>query len=260
MRSASRGDDPSARTAPFAVIPAIDLRGGRVVRLREGDFARETAYDDDPVRVARRWTAAGPSWLHVVDLDGALRGTPAQLDVVGRIAGAANAAGVPCQVAGGLRDAAAVERAFAAGAARVILGTVLIDAPSAAGDLVRRFGPDRICAAIDVRDGRAVGRGWAAAGPGGPDALAVVDSLRTVGLRTFVVTAIARDGLLGGPDLDLLARVIGMAGGAEVIASGGVSSASDIRAVRRLGCAGAILGRALYDGRLSLEDAIAAAR
>ena len=260
------GDRPGGGTgdAPppgprFAIIPAIDLRGGRVVRLRQGDFDRETAYDDDPVRVARRWCDAAPGWLHVVDLDGARSGSPQQLAAIRSVVEEARGAGVPCQVAGGIRDAGAVERALAVGAERVILGTALLGEHAPAASLVHHFGADRICAAIDVRDGQAVGHGWTK-GAAGSEALAAVARLLEAGIRTFVVTAIARDGLLGGPDLNLLGQVMGAAHGAEVIASGGVGSLADIGEVRALGCAGAILGRALYDGALSLQDALAAAR
>jgi phosphoribosylformimino-5-aminoimidazole carboxamide ribotide isomerase len=238
------------------IIPAIDIRGGRVVRLRQGDFARETVYDEDPVSVARRWVELGAARLHVVDLDGAAVGRRAQGEVIDRIAASVDA---PCQVAGGLRDADAVERAFEGGADRVVLGTALLERPKLAWAIVERYGPDRIVAALDVRNGRAVGGGWLA-GATSRDFLHAVRSLRATGLRLFAVTAIERDGTLEGPDTALFRAVVEAAPEARVIASGGIASAADIAAAAAAGCEAAILGRALYDGRIALADAMEAAR
>jgi phosphoribosylformimino-5-aminoimidazole carboxamide ribotide isomerase len=228
---------------------------GRVVRLREGDYARETAYDDEPVTVAERFAAAGARWLHLVDLDAA-RGEPRQAAAIERVV-AAMTGRMRCQVGGGLRDEEAVEAILSAGAVRVVLGTSAIVDPALVGRLVERHGPDRIVAALDVRDGRAVGGGWL---PGAP-ARAVetaLGSLSDVGVGLFVVTSIRRDGGLGGPDLDLLARVIAADRG-RVIASGGISSIADLEAVRALGCDAAIVGRAIYEGRIDLRAAVLAA-
>ena len=239
----------------FVVLPAIDLRGGRVVRLSQGDFGRETAYGDDPVSVAAAFAGAGATWLHVVDLDGARAGEPVHLGLVARIA-AAVGPGVRCEVAGGLRSLAAVEAAFEAGAARVALGTAAIRDPAFAADVIRRHGSAAIAIALDVRDGLALGEGWrpGAAGLRAEDALV---ALADAGAELFEVTAIERDGLLEGPDLALLARLVSIGLG-QMIASGGVSSLDDLRRVRDLGCAGAIVGRAIYEGRLDLASAIAA--
>jgi phosphoribosylformimino-5-aminoimidazole carboxamide ribotide isomerase len=238
----------------FLVIPSIDLRSGRVVRLREGDFARETSYGSDPVAVAERFAAAGARWLHLVDLDGAAgeeRQTATVEAVVRAVAGR-----MACQVGGGLRDEASVAAMLDVGVARVVLGTSAIADPDLTGRLAARHGPDRVAAALDVRDGLAVGGGWlpGAAGTAVEVALA---RLADVGIERFVVTAIARDGALAGPDLDLLARIVALERG-RITASGGVSSIADLEAVRAIGCQAAVVGRAIYEGRLDLEAALTA--
>ena len=242
-----------ARKPLFELFPAIDLRRGRVVRLLRGDFAAEIAYPHDPVAVARSFVADGARWIHVVDLDGALAGRPQQAAVISAVVGAVGKR-VGVQVAGGLRDEIAVAAALAGGAARVVVGTAALADPSFAAALVASHGPARIAAALDVRDGLAVGGGWLAGAEGRP----VEDAFREIGaagIETFVVTAIIRDGTLGGPDLALLARLVRLDRG-RVIASGGIGSLDDLRRVRALGCAGAILGRALYEARFSLAEAL----
>jgi len=234
------------------LIPAIDLLGGRVVRLAQGDYARVTVYSDDPIAQARRWVDQGATRLHLVDLDGARDGRPAQADSIARIIAAA---GVPCQVAGGLRDAAAVTTVLATGADRAILGSALVRDPALGRTLVARHGADAIVAAIDVRDGQALGDGWVPSAAGTP-ALDLITTLCATGVRWFAVTAIARDGLLEGPDLELLAQAQAAAPEANVIASAGVSSLGDIAALAARPYAGAILGRALYEGTVSLAEAL----
>jgi phosphoribosylformimino-5-aminoimidazole carboxamide ribotide isomerase len=242
-------------TSGFDILPAIDLRGGRVVRLQQGDFERETAFSDDPVAVALGFVDAGAHWLHVVDLDGARTGEPAHTRVIRDIVEAVGDRAA-VEVAGGLRTGEAVAAVLEAGAARAIVGTAALRDPAFAGRLVTTHGLDRIAVALDVRAGLALGEGWrsGAAGIGAEDALV---ALADRGVRTFEATAIDRDGLLGGPDLDLLGRLIELHRGA-VIASGGIASLDDVRAVRGLGCAGAIVGRALYDGRFDVASAIGA--
>jgi phosphoribosylformimino-5-aminoimidazole carboxamide ribotide isomerase len=244
----------STRSSDFVVLPAIDLRGGRDVRLSQGDFDRETTYGDDPVAVAETFAAARATWLHVVDLDGARAGEPVQLDVVARIVRAVAARGVRCEVAGGLRSSEAVKRAFDAGAARVAVGTAAVRDPAFAAELMGRHGPDAVVVALDVRDGLALGEGWRAGAPGMPAHDALV-ALAAVGVQRFEVTAIERDGLMGGPNLELLSRLVGV-GSVHIIASGGVRSVADLRAVRDLGCDGAIVGRAIYDGHIDVAEAI----
>jgi phosphoribosylformimino-5-aminoimidazole carboxamide ribotide isomerase len=244
-------------TSAFEILPAIDLRGGRVVRLEQGDFERETAFSDDPVTVARSFVAAGARWLHVVDLDGARSGEPAHGGVIADIV-AAVADGASLEVAGGLRSAGAVAAVLDAGAARAVVGTAALVDPDLAGRLVRTHGADRIAVAIDVRGGVAVGQGWIA-DAAGVDAETAVRDLVDRGVRCFEVTAIDRDGLLGGPDLALYGRLLGALGSdASIIASAGIASIRDVEAVRAVGCSGAIVGRALYDGSLDLAEALAA--
>jgi phosphoribosylformimino-5-aminoimidazole carboxamide ribotide isomerase len=247
---------PEAGNQPprdFEVLPAIDLRAGRVVRLAEGDFRRETSYAADPVEVARRFAAAGARWIHIVDLDGARDVARRQTDAVGRIVEAMEDR-VACEVAGGLRDEEAVAVVLGAGAARAVVGTAALRDPAFAGRLVARFGAGRIAIALDVRDGIAVGQAWVPGAAGLPveEALA---ALADRGARIFVVTAIERDGLLAGPNFDLLGRMVDLGRG-EIIASAGVSSLADLSAVRALGCAGAIVGRAIYEGRVDLGEAV----
>jgi phosphoribosylformimino-5-aminoimidazole carboxamide ribotide isomerase len=248
----TRAQDGAGTTA-FQLLPAIDLRGGRVVRLVEGDFARETVYGDDPALVAAAFRDAGARWIHVVDLDGAREGKGRQTEVMGRIVETAGP-GVACELAGGFRDEASVAIALAAGARRVVVGTAVLREPDFAARLIDRHGTDRIAIALDVRDGLAVGYGWATGGPGVPVEEALT-ALAARGVTTFIVTAIERDGLLSGPNLGLLSRLAAMRLG-RIVASAGVSSLDDLDAVRRIGCGGAVVGRAIYEGRINLGAAI----
>jgi phosphoribosylformimino-5-aminoimidazole carboxamide ribotide isomerase len=242
-------------TSGFDILPAIDLRGGRVVRLQQGDFERETTFSDDPVAVARSFAEAGARWLHVVDLDGARTGQPAHTTVIGHLVDVIGDR-VAVEVAGGLRTEESVAAVLAAGAARAVVGTAALRDPAFAGRLVTSHGADLIAVALDIRDDLALGEGWrdGASGVRAEDALA---ALADQGVTTFEATAIERDGLLEGPDLELLSRLVQLGRGA-VIASGGIASLDDIRAVREVGCAGAIVGRALYDGRFDIASAIGA--
>jgi phosphoribosylformimino-5-aminoimidazole carboxamide ribotide isomerase len=256
------GENAATARDVFQVLPAIDLRRGRVVRLEQGSFERETVFGDDPAAIARQFRGAGARWLHVVDLDGAKSGRRAQDAAIANVLAAASggeADPVRVQVAGGLRDRDSVRAALAAGASRVVLGTAALGDRGLLAELVELHGPGRIAVALDVRDGIAVGQGWIEGAAGTP-AIEALTGLRAAGVETFVVTAIARDGLLGGPDVDLLRTTLEASDGGRVIASGGIASIDDLLAVRALGCAGAIVGRALYDGRIRLEDALAATR
>lgn len=240
-------------TPDFELLPAIDLRGGRVVRLAQGDFRRETVYDDDPGNVAGRLRQAGVRCLHVVDLDGARDGARRQVAAMREVVAAAGPR-VACEVAGGFRDEESVAAALDVGAARVVLGTAALDDPDLVGRLVARHGPARIAVALDVRDGLAIGRGWVRGASGVPAADAL-SRLADRGVKTFVVTAIERDGLLAGPDLALLSDIVALGRG-RVIASGGISLLEDLASVRRIGCVGAIVGRAIYEGRVDLTAAL----
>lgn len=253
--SGDAGDAGPADPDAFHLLPAIDLRGGSAVRLTRGDFDRETIYDRDPVVVAERFAAAGARWLHVVDLDGARHGAPSQLAVAAEIIAAVGDR-MAIQVAGGLRDAAAVAQALDLGASRVVLGTAALADPGLVERLVRRHGAARIAVALDVRAGMAVGEAWREGAPGLP-VEAALSAMADVGVGTFAVTAIDRDGAMGGPDIELLVRLRSLGRG-RIIASGGIRSVADLRAVRDAGAAGAIVGRALYEGRLDLASAVAA--
>lgn len=236
----------------MTVYPAIDLRGGRCVRLVEGDFARETVYDDDPVAVARRWEAAGARWLHVVDLDGARAGAPVQAALVARLCGAIR---IPVEVGGGLRDEAAVRTVLDAGAARAIVGTVAVRDPELCTRLCATF-PGRVAVGIDARDGLVRVAGWEEGSPVRAPDLARAVAAR--GAATVVYTDIARDGTEQGPNLEAT-RAVARAAGIAVIASGGVGALAHVEAVAALagdGVAGVIIGRALYTGAVRLADAL----
>lgn len=235
------------------IYPAIDLRDGRCVRLVEGDFSRETIFDTDPAAVAHRWADAGAEWLHVVDLDGAVAGQPVNLAAIEAICAAVD---VPIQLGGGLRSIENLERAFAAGISRTILGTVALQDPELVALAVNRWG-GAIAVGLDARDGKLATRGWLDQS----DALAVdvAQALAGAGVQHFIFTDIRRDGTLAGPNLESLSELIA-AVDVEVIASGGVGRLADIEAAREAGAAGAIVGRALYDGRVDLAEAIALAR
>jgi len=240
-------------TSEFAILPAIDLRGGRVVRLRQGDFDRETAFGDDPAAVATAFADDGATWIHVVDLDAARTGQTVHGRVITELIASVGGR-VRVEVAGGLRSERAVASALDGGAARVVIGTAAIRDPAFAGRSVEAHGATRIVVAIDVRDDRAVGDAWSAADPG-VDPEEALRRLADAGVEVFEVTAIERDGLLSGPNLALYERLVRLDRGA-IIASGGIASVVDIESVRAVGCRGAIIGRALYEGRMSLREAI----
>ncbi|MCW5892175.1 MAG: 1-(5-phosphoribosyl)-5-[(5-phosphoribosylamino)methylideneamino]imidazole-4-carboxamide isomerase [bacterium] len=237
------------------LYPAIDLRGGRCVRLTEGDFGRETIYGDDPVHMARRWQAAGARWLHVVDLDGARAGRPVQAPLVAAICAALR---IPVQVGGGVRDDAAALALLDAGAARVVVGTMAARAPGRCARLCRRH-PGRIAVGIDARDGLVRTAGWLEGEQ--LEATVLAAQARELGAAAIIYTDIGRDGTERGPDLEGTRAVARAAGGVPVIASGGVGTVAHLRGVAGLaadGVAGAIVGRALYTGAVSLADGIAA--
>jgi phosphoribosylformimino-5-aminoimidazole carboxamide ribotide isomerase len=235
--------------------PAIDIREGRAVRLLQGDYDRETRYDADPVDAARRWIDGGAEVLHVVDLDGARAGAPANLEIVARIA----ALGVPVQLGGGLRDRETVEAAFAAGAQWAVLGTAAQRDPDLLGLLAELYG-ERIVASVDARGANVAVAGWEE-----ETATGVADAIERLGARgvaTFVYTPVEVDGTLEGPGVDGLEPILAACArtGARLIYSGGVGSIEDLVALRELrtGIAGVIVGRALYEQRFGIAEAIAA--
>jgi phosphoribosylformimino-5-aminoimidazole carboxamide ribotide isomerase len=239
-----------ARKHSFVVYPAIDVLEGRVVRLRQGEREQVTVEGGDPAEAAARFRDEGAGWLHLVDLDGAFSGRPT-LELVEAVA----AAGVPVQVGGGYRDAGAVRGALDAGAARVLVGTAALD-PSFVREAARSFG-ERLVVAVDVRDGEVAVDGWTASSQVVPEALA--HACAEAGVARLLVTSTRRDGTLAGPDLGLLELVLS-ASGLPVLAAGGIASLDDVRAVRELGCEGAVVGSALWRGRFSLADAVSLER
>lgn len=240
------------------LIPAIDIRGGRAVRLVQGDYQRELEFDSDPVDAARRWVEGGARWLHVVDLDGAREGRPQNLHHVERIASAVR---VPIELGGGMRDSVAVEEAIDAGAARVVVGTAALTNPELVNALVEAHGPERVMVSIDAREGSVAYEGWLERGDASPADLA--GEMLGRGVRGFVYTPIEADGMLEGPRLEGLQEV-GEAvrdESAELVYSGGVGSTDDLAEIARLavpGLGGVIVGRALYEGRFSVSEGQAA--
>jgi phosphoribosylformimino-5-aminoimidazole carboxamide ribotide isomerase len=236
------------------LYPAIDIRGGQAVRLLQGDYERETAYDADPVDAATRWAGEGAEFLHVVDLDGAKTGAPQNLEAVRRIAGAVEC---PIQVGGGLRDQAAVDAVLAAGAARVVIGTAALRDPEFLGAVLGEYG-DRVVVSVDARDGKVSLAGWTETGD--EDVADAVAQLGERGIARFLCTAIEVDGTMEGPALGELAR-IASGTDAQVIASGGVGELTHLEALARDAAPnieGAIVGRALYERRFTVAEAIAA--
>jgi phosphoribosylformimino-5-aminoimidazole carboxamide ribotide isomerase len=232
------------------LYPAIDIRDGKAVRLAQGDYERETAYDDDPVAAARRWTEGGAHWLHVVDLDGAKAGEPVNLDHVRRIVAAVD---VPVQLGGGLRDSKKVEEAISAGVERVVLGTAAVRDPALAEAVALAHG-ERVVASIDARSGKVAAEGWTEEFE--LEVTAAVAALGKRGIRRFVYTPVEVDGLMEGPDLGSLRRVAEATDG-EVIYSGGVGSIDDLRELAGLGLenvGGVIVGRALYERRFTVAE------
>ena len=237
------------------LYPAIDIRGGQAVRLLEGDYARETIYDADPVDAAKRWAEEGAEFLHVVDLDGAKAGEPKNLDAIERIAAAVDC---PIQVGGGLRNQQAVQQVLDAGAERVVIGTAALKDPEFLQAMLDAHG-DRIVVSVDARAGKVALEGWTEAGKEG--AVDAVAALSERGVARFLCTAIEVDGTMEGPAIDQLGE-IAAATSAEIIASGGVGTLSHLTSLSSSlpTLDGAIVGRALYEQRFTVKQAIAALR
>ncbi|MGC1852504.1 MAG: 1-(5-phosphoribosyl)-5-[(5-phosphoribosylamino)methylideneamino]imidazole-4-carboxamide isomerase [Solirubrobacterales bacterium] len=236
------------------LYPAIDIRGGQAVRLLQGDYERETAYDADPVDAARRWAEEGAEFLHVVDLDGAKAGRPQNLDAVERIAAAVEC---PIQVGGGLRGADAVNAVLDAGAERVVIGTAALKDPPFLDEMIEAHA-GRIVVSVDARDGRVAMEGWTEAGEEG--VVEAVAALSERGVARFLCTAIEVDGTMEGPAIDQL-NEIATATSSQIIASGGVGDLSHLESLAHdapLNLEGAIVGRALYERRFTVAQAMAA--
>ena len=239
------------------ILPAIDLKDGKCVRLVEGRLDKQTVYSENPADTARRWQQLGAEYLHVVDLDGAFAGAPQNLAVIKEITAAVN---IPVQLGGGIRDVNTVEQLLNLGVARVILGTAAINRPEVIKEAAAKFGAEKIVLGIDARDGKVAVQGWVKEADITACDLAL--QMKEYGINRVVFTDIKRDGTLKGPNLEAtgeLARTAGL----KVIASGGVSSLDDLRRIKALeqyGVEGAIMGKALYAGAVDFQQALAVAR
>jgi phosphoribosylformimino-5-aminoimidazole carboxamide ribotide isomerase len=237
------------------LIPAIDLRGGKVVRLLRGDYQHQTTYDVDPVDIAKRFADAGCRWLHVVDLDGARDGRPANMDLIERII---KSTGMNVELGGGIRTEEVMEYLLAIGAQRLILGTRAISDVDWFKMMVRdaRF-RGRLVLGLDARNGRVVTHGWTFGGNDSPTAAQVAQSVCDLPLAAMIYTDITRDGTLSGPNITATQELLRYAGKIPVIHSGGVANLQDITALKHLPIAGIIVGRAIYEGTLDVKQAVA---
>jgi phosphoribosylformimino-5-aminoimidazole carboxamide ribotide isomerase len=241
----------------FIVYPALDIRDGRVVRLLQGDYAQQTTYGDDPLPRAQAFAAAGASWMHLVDLDAARAGGYTLAPLLAAIAAQT---GLKVQTGGGVRSRDDVARILDAGAARVVVGSVSVREPDTVIGWLREFGPDRLTIALDARqaeDGRWLlpVHGWTETAEDTLEALA--QRYAEAGMRHLLCTDIARDGMLTGPNIELYQHLARLLPGVAVQASGGVRDAQDVAQAKAVGCGGAILGKALLEGRMTLEGALA---
>jgi len=236
----------------FTIYPAIDIRGGKCVRLKQGDYAQETVYHEDPAEVAKEWAKQGAEWIHLVDLDGAKAGHPVNDELIGRIARSVD---VPVQVGGGMRTLRDVQHMLGLGVSRVIIGTAAIEDREFTKQLLASYG-DRVAIGIDARDGYVATRGWLETSQVKAEDLA--KELAEQGASTFIFTDISRDGMMGGPNVEAILR-LAQVSGRSVIASGGVSQYADLEKLAQHageGVSGAIVGKALYTGNIVLADAI----
>jgi len=236
----------------FIIYPSIDIRGGRCVRLVQGDYNRETVYHENPLEVALSWEAEGAAWIHVVDLDGAKEGKPVNDALIGEIARAVR---VPVQTGGGLRTERDVERLLELGVSRVVLGTAAIEDRPFVERVLKTYG-DKVAIGIDARNGYVATRGWLETSEVKAEELAV--QLAERGAKTFIFTDISRDGMMRGPNVEAVVA-LARASGQSVIASGGVSRLDDLERLAQHasdGVAGAIVGKALYTGDIRLREAI----
>ena len=238
------------------IFPAIDLRDGKCVRLLRGDFAKETVYSSNPEDVALRWVREGAEYLHVVDLDGALAGKPQNTEVIKKILSSVQ---IPIEVGGGIRTLETIENTLELGVKRVILGSVAVQNRSLVKEACLRY-RDRIVVGIDAKDGITVIDGWGVSG--GIPAVELAKELASFGLKTIIYTDISRDGTLSGVNIEATSK-LAIESGVDIIASGGVKSLEDIHALKKRevdGIVGVIAGKSIYEGTLSLSEAIAAAR
>lgn len=234
------------------IWPAIDLRGGNCVRLLQGDYSRETVFGRDPAAMARRWVAEGASCLHLVDLDGARDGRSVNRDAIEAVVRAVE---VPCELGGGIRDEETIGQMLDLGLSRLVIGTKALKDPAWFREMCRRF-PERLAVGIDARDGRVATDGWLATSE--VSATELAREISREAIAAIIYTDIARDGMMAGPNfaaMDEMNRAVEV----PVVASGGVTTADDVRRLAELGLAGCIIGRTLYEGKLTLAAALAAA-
>ncbi len=235
------------------LLPAIDLMGGEVVRLKRGLATEKTVYSSDPVSFAKKWEDSGADWLHIVDLDAAFSGEPQNLDAIEKICTSVN---IPCELGGGMRNFKNVSAAFSCGVSRVILGTKACESPEYIAEMCTEFGGERIAVGIDAKNGKVAVKGWTETTATSAADLALM--AQVAGVRTIIYTDIATDGMLEGPNFSELENLLKLLD-CHLIASGGVSSAEDLRRLAGMPrLHGAIIGKALYDGQITgnLRDLI----
>jgi len=234
------------------LYPAIDLKDGQCVRLKQGEFKEITVYSQKPEEVAALWQSQGATFLHLVDLDGALAGRSVNEKVIKKIA---DTVSMPIEIGGGIRSEEAIESMLSLGVARVIIGTKAVENPEFIRDMVKKFGQDRIVAGVDAKDGMVAVEGWEKIS--GITASELCNRMREYGVRHIVYTDISRDGMLTGPNVENTKKLTEETG-MDIIASGGMSSMEDLRQLYREGVRGAIIGKALYEKRIDLKEAIEA--
>lgn len=230
------------------IIPAIDIRNGKCVRLRQGNFADETVYGEDPVVMAKKWESEGAKMLHLVDLDGAKNGQPANLEVIRRIVANVN---IPIQVGGGIQSEETAAEVLAVGAERVIVGTLALENKQALWNLVSKYS-ERIIVSLDLKNGTLAKRGWLETT--NADLIQTAQDLETLGVKRFIYTNVLKDGTLSQPDyagVQLLLKFVKC----PIIVAGGISSVADIKKLRGMGAEGVIVGKALYEGKIDVKEA-----
>ncbi len=234
------------------LYPAIDMKNGQCVRLKQGEFKEVTVYSDSPEKVAAYWEACGATYLHLVDLDGALAGHSVNEETIRRIVGAVS---MPVEIGGGIRSEKAVESMLDLGVSRVIIGTKAVENPEFIRDLVKKFGTDQIVVGVDAKNGMVAVEGWEKVS--GVSASDLCSQMKEYGVSHIVYTDISRDGMLTGPNVEATKKLTDDTG-MDIIASGGMSSMEDLRRLYEAGVKGAIIGKALYENRIDLKEAVRA--
>ena len=232
------------------LYPAIDMKEGRCVRLRQGQFNEVQVYSGEPAAIAGRWESQGASYLHLVDLDGALKGRSVNADCIREIVSAVS---VPTELGGGIRSLSDIEEVLRLGVTRAIIGTKAVEEPELLKEAVLRFGAEHIAVGIDARDGMVAVRGWEQVSR--VSAAELAGRMKELGVRTVIYTDISRDGMLTGPNIEAT-KALKETTGLDIVASGGVSCMDDLRRLRDAGIPGAIIGKALYEGRIDLAEAV----